>query len=72
MTVSDITFNRESQEIKLYFKETNYGVTTAVTHTSWRMYCEFNNIGQLEERELVIAEHKRILSKLDFSELVAF
>jgi hypothetical protein len=71
MTVSDITFNRESHEIKLYFKEHNYDVTTAVTHITWRMYCEFNNIKMVEERELVIAEHKRILSNLDFNELMS-
>jgi hypothetical protein len=69
MEVSNIILDRESNEIRFYFKETDYCVTTDLTHTTYRMYCEFNNIDKLEVIEVVAVT--RIKWNNDSSELIA-
>jgi len=69
MEVSNIILDRESNEIRFYFKEHNYCVTTDLTHITYRMYCEFNNIDKLEMIEVVAVT--RIKWNNDFSELIA-
>ena len=71
MVVSNITMNRETQEIKLYFKEYDYCVTTQLTWQTWRMYCEFNNI-PMKEYELIAVDINTIKWDNDFEKLVAF
>ena len=72
MQVSNITLNRETREIKLYFKEHDYCVTTEITWQTYRMYCEFNNI-EMEKPELITVDINAMKEKLNnqFSELVA-
>jgi len=69
MEVSNIILDRESNEIRFYFKETDYCVTTDITYNTWRMHCEFNNIDRLKVIELVAVT--RIKWDSDFSELIA-
>ncbi len=69
MEVSNITLDRESNEIRFYFKESNHCVTTDLTHITYRMYCEFNNIDKLEVIEVVAVT--RIKWNNDSSELIA-
>ena len=71
MVVSNITMNRETQEIKLYFKEHDYCVTTQLTWQTWRMYCEFNNI-PMKEYELITVDINTIKWDSEFEKLVAF
>jgi hypothetical protein len=69
MTVSNIILDRESNEIRFYFKETDYCIKTDITYSTWRMHCEFNNIDRIEVIELVPVT--RIKCDSDFSELIA-
>jgi hypothetical protein len=69
MEVSNITLDRESNEIRFYFKETDYCVRTDLTHTTYRMYCEFNSIDRLEVIEIVPVT--RIKWSSDLENLVA-
>lgn len=70
MEVSNIILNRECNEIRFYFKESDNCVTTDLTHITYRMYCEFNNIDKLEVIEIVPVT--RIKWSSDFENLVAF
>lgn len=56
MVVSNIMLDRDSQEIKLYFREHDYCVRTKITASTYRMYCEFNNIPRYDVGEVVAVD----------------
>ena len=48
MIVSTMNIDKDTQEMKIYFKETNYCVRTAITYQTWKMYCEINGLPEKE------------------------
>lgn len=44
MIVSNISIDKDTQEMKIYFKDTNYCVRTPITYQTWKMYCEINGL----------------------------
>jgi hypothetical protein len=71
MQVSNIMLDRDSQEIKLYFKEHDYCVRTKITPSTYRMYCEFNNIEKLDVGEVVAVNINTIKWNSEFEKLVS-
>lgn len=74
MTVSNIMLDRDTNEVKLYFKEHDYCVRTKLTFNTYRMYCEFNNIPMslTEETGDMIVAVSAIQWNSGFEDLVAF
>lgn len=71
MEVSNIILDKENQEIKVYFKHTDYCVSTKITFNTYRMYCEFNNLRIAKPIEVGMIEIDNVLSNLVLSELVS-
>jgi hypothetical protein len=69
MIVSNITL--DNGVVSIYFKHTDYCVRTELTFNTYRMYCEFNNIPMVEERELITVNLNTIKWNSNFGELIA-
>lgn len=64
--------DRDTNEVKLYFKEHDYCVRTELTFNTYRMYCEFNNIPMVLDRELITVNLNTSPWNDTLEELVAF